>query len=392
MDFGQARRRYGSPVARPALLCRADIALPLALGALVTMEAVSVDPRRVGLAIAAEWVALLALVLRRRAPLTVGSLTLGLVLALYLVMPVDELTGPVLVAWLAIYSLARFVRDLRGLPVVGVFLAVLLSAFVVGEDPGAGLGDIVWVSTLVLPPYGFGVLVRVWDDRTHRMAEEAARLTAGQEQLRQETAAAERARIARELHDVLAHSVSAMVVQTAAAEDLVHRDPDRAAQLLHAAAAVGRQALTETGRLLHLIRDAHDELGLAPDAGLDRLDDLVEGFRSNGMRIELVLHGTGRPLPPGVDVSAFRVVQEALTNALRHGSGTEATVRVFRSPAEVAICVQNPVGPGGTAGSGLGLLGVAERVSVFGGSLRHGPTPDGRYEMAVSLPIREDVT
>jgi len=366
-----------------------EVALPIGLGALATVEALSVDPPDVGAAIAAEWTALLLLVLRRRAPLTVGSAALGLVLLPSLYMRVDELTGPILVAWLAVYSLGRFLPDLRGLAVVVLFLAVLITAFVF-RDHGAGVGDVVWVSALVLPPYGFGVLIRVWDDRTQRMAEEAARLAAGQEQIRQETAAAERARIARELHDVLAHSVSAMVVQTTAAQDLVHRDPDRAAQVLHDVAAVGRRALAETGRLLHLIRDTDDELGLQPDAGLDRLDELIEGFRQNGMGVELTRQGTDDALPAGVDLSAYRVVQEALTNALRHGSGREASVRVVRRPTEVAICVENPMGSGNTSGSGLGLLGVAERVAVFGGSLRHGRTADGRYSLAVTLPIRVD--
>jgi signal transduction histidine kinase len=273
--------------------------------------------------------------------------------------------------------------------VVSLFLALLIKVVVFGDSPGAGFGDIVWVSTLVLPPYGFGVLVRVWDDRTQRTAEEAARLAAGQEQVRQETAAAERARIARELHDILAHSVSAMVVQASAAEDLLHRDPDRAARVLHDVAAVGRRALAETGRLLRLIRDPDDELGLEPDPGLDRLDDLLEGFRQNGMQIVLTVQGMDDQLPAGVDLSAYRVVQESLTNALRHGSGREASLSVVRRSDELAICVKNPLGPGDTSGSGLGLLGVAERVAVFGGSLRHGPTTDGGYALAVTLPIRD---
>jgi signal transduction histidine kinase len=152
--------------------------------------------------------------------------------------------------------------------------------------------------------------------------------------------------------------------------------------------AVGRRALAETGRLLHLIRDTDDELGLAPDAGMDRLDELVEGFRRNGMRVEVSAPSTD-PLPAGVDLSAYRVVQEALTNALRHGDGREAELRVERGPDGLEICVTNPLGAGGTSGSGLGLMGVAERVAVFGGTLRHGPTDDGRYALDVVLPVPE---
>jgi signal transduction histidine kinase len=251
---------------------------------------------------------------------------------------------------------------------------------------GFPVGDVIWGLTLLLPAYVVGVLVRRWADRMRRLADESRRLTAEREEVRREAAAAERARIARELHDVIAHSVSAMVLQVSAAEDLVRRDPDRATQLLHDAGGVGRRALTETGRLLHLIRDPRNELGLVPDAGLERLGDLVEEFRGHGMRVDLDLRGALDGLPAGVDLSAYRILQEALTNALRHGDGA-ASVHVDRLPDRLEICVTNRVGAEGTSGSGLGLPGMAERVAVFGGSLRHGPGDDGRYVLAVGLPV-----
>ena len=127
---------------------------------------------------------------------------------------------------------------------------------------------------------------------------------------------AERDRIARELHDVIAHSVSAMVVQTAAAQDLVRTDPDRAERVLADVADTGRRALAETGRLLHVIRDDADELGLAPAPGLADLPALVEAFRASGLTVDLDVREPLPALPVGVDVSAYRIVQEALTNAL----------------------------------------------------------------------------
>jgi signal transduction histidine kinase len=364
-----------------------DAALPAVVGGIATVEVLSVRPPAAGTGLAILWVACLLLVFRRRWPIVVGTLA-----AIALLLPlfgtsIQDLTSPVLVAWVAQYAVGRWLPDLRGLPVVGLYVAILAAELVTGGS--VGVGDVVWGLTLLLPAYFVGVLVRRWTDRTHRLAAETERLTAAQEQVRRETAAAERARIARELHDVLAHSVSAMVLQVSAAEDLLRRDPDRAAQLLQDVADVGRRALSETGRLLHLIRDTDDELGLAPDAGLERLDELVEGFRRRGMPVDVEVDGPLTGLPGGVDLSAYRIVQEALTNALRHGDGAAARVRVVRSPARVEIHVTNRAGAGGTAGSGLGLLGVSERVAVFGGSLRHGRDDDGRYVLDVTLPVPE---
>lgn len=229
-----------------------------------------------------------------------------------------------------------------------------------------------------------------FDVRHRRLTEAAGRLAAAQDRVRQEAAAAERTRIARELHDVLAHSVSAMVVQTSAAEDLLRTDPDRAAQVLRDVSSVGRSALAETGRLLHLIRDADDELGLGPGTGLAGLPRLAEALRRSGLEVDLAVDGPLHGLPPALDLSAYRIIQEALTNALRHGSNRAAQVRVVAGRGVLDICVENTVGPGGTAGSGLGLVGVAERVAVFDGQLEHGPTGDGRYALRATLPLPRD--
>jgi signal transduction histidine kinase len=189
------------------------------------------------------------------------------------------------------------------------------------------------------------------------------------------------------LHDVLAHSVSAMVVQAAAAEDLVRADPDRAVAILRDVTSVGRRALAETGQLLRLVRD-DDELGLHPDPGLDRLDDLIASARRGGLEVDLAVEGRLAGLSPTMDLSAYRIVQEALTNAGRHGSGP-VSVRLVRTPHAVGIVAENPVGTAESSGGGLGLIGMAERVAVLGGRMEHGPTADGRYRLAVSLPAPE---
>jgi len=208
--------------------------------------------------------------------------------------------------------------------------------------------------------------------------------------VRHEAVRAERDRIARELHDVIAHSVSAMVVQTAAAQDLVRHDPARAEEVLADVADTGRRALAETGRLLHVIRDDADELGHSPAPGLADLPALVEQFRSSGLTVDLDVREPLPFLPAGVDVSAYRIVQEALTNALRYAADRTAALTVSGTPGGVSIRTSNrtathPGGRGGK-GSGLGLLGMAERVSVLGGQLTHGVTGE-RFELAATLPV-----
>ncbi len=189
--------------------------------------------------------------------------------------------------------------------------------------------------SLAIPPYVFGRISR-------KLALQSELLARQSEQLRDQAVREERDRIARELHDVIAHSVSAMVVQTAAAQDLVRTHPDRAAAMLQGVADTGRRALEETGRLLHLIRDDADELGLRPAPGLADVPDLVEGFRDSGLEVADELALPAETLPGGVDVSAYRVVQELLTNALKYGAGPARLV-VATEPDRLRISCANPV-------------------------------------------------
>jgi signal transduction histidine kinase len=183
---------------------------------------------------------------------------------------------------------------------------------------------------------------------------------------------------------VIAHSVSAMVVQTAAAQDLVRASPDRALTLLDSVAETGRRTLAETGRLLHLVRDDSDELGLHPTRGLADLPTLLDEMRSAGLTVEASV-SLEAALPGGVDVSAYRIVQEALTNALRYGDGAARLV-VRANGVGLSIECSNRIGQPSSTGSGLGLAGVAERVSLLGGTVQHGPTGD-RYQVDVHIPL-----
>lgn len=238
-----------------------------------------------------------------------------------------------------------------------------------------------FVAALAVPPYVVGRLVR-------RFADQAELLERNQELVRREAVRVERDRIARELHDVIAHSVSAMVVQTAAAQDLLRSDPHRAEQALAHVAETGRNTLSEVGRLLHVIRDEDDELGLRPAPGLADLPGLVESFREQGLRVEADLPEPMPALPGGVDVSAYRIAREALTNARRYATDQHVKVQVAAEGGVVSIRASNRADGRTGPGSGLGLVGMAERVSVLGGSLRHG-VRDGRFELEATLPAAD---
>jgi signal transduction histidine kinase len=365
---------------RPRQLGR-DAFLPAAIAVLGAFELYSLGSDGWGYGIALESAACALLVWRRVLPLVACTLAAVLNLAIPWVGPqLDEPATPILIGALVAYSLARRLHDLRGLVGMAIMAMLLLVDYSVVDQRAHNFSDVVFVSALLLPPYVLGRLTR-------RLAVQSEQLVRRQEWVRQEAVRAERDRIARDLHDVIAHSISAMVVQTAAAEDLVRSDPDRAAAALKEVASTGRRALSDTGRLLHVIRDDADELGLMPAPGLDRLPELVESFRGNGLIVDLDLEEPLRPLPVGVDLSAYRIVQEALTNALKYAADRTASLRLTSTPHHLSISTANVAGPGHIGGSGLGLLGMAERVSLFGGTLSHGVTGDGRFELTATLPI-----
>jgi len=200
----------------------------------------------------------------------------------------------------------------------------------------------------------------------------------------------ERQRIARELHDVVAHSVSVMVVQTGAARTLLTRAPDQAAEALLAVERSGREALGELRALLGLLTQADAEPALAPQPGLGQLDRLVERVGEAGLPIELHVDGTPRALPPGLDLTAYRILQEALTNALKYAGGARTTVTVEFGERELRLEVLDAgvQKPNGQAGAGRGLLGMHERVAVYGGHLETGQRPEGGFAVRARLPLQ----
>ena len=211
--------------------------------------------------------------------------------------------------------------------------------------------------------------------------------------------ARERVRIARELHDVVAHSVSVMVVQAGAARSVLDRDPDASVRALGAVEATGREALTEMRRLLGILRPDGEDADHSPQPSLDRLGALIARSRDAGLDVELRVEGQAGPLAPGVDLTAFRLVQEGLTNALKHGGPARARVVLRWSSEVLEVEVANRIAADGHAAHGLasggqGLIGMRERVALCGGELRAGPIGRGfvvraRLPRGARLQLRE---
>ncbi|MFD8477974.1 sensor histidine kinase [Kitasatospora sp. NPDC059673] len=233
--------------------------------------------------------------------------------------------------------------------------------------------------------------------RNAQLAELTERLRSEQELRAQHAVVEERVRIARELHDVVAHHLSALAVQAGLAGYVFDSDPPAARAALASIGASSREALEEMRGLLQVLRLAPEASGeeegpYSPTPGLDRLDDLVERARAAGLDVKVAVTGRPRPLAPGVDLCAFRVVQEALTNVIKHaGPPVRVTVALRYRPDRLDAEVADDGAGGGPGtqlpGGGLGLIGMRERVKLYGGSVEAGPRPHGGFAVAFSLPV-----
>jgi len=224
---------------------------------------------------------------------------------------------------------------------------------------------------------------------TEELHEAAAQAQEAHELQLARAAAEERRRIAREMHDVVAHSVSVMVVQAGGARRILEHDPRRAVEAAAHIEDVGRAALTEMRRLLGMMHHGEEDTGRAPQPTLRELDGLVARSRAAGLDVTLVVEGDPRPLPPGKDLAAYRVVQEALTNAIKHAGAaqTSVTVRWEPSSLELAIVDKGGMAMNGSNGSGHGLVGMEERMRLYDGSLRAGPLTGGGFEVVAKMPL-----
>ena len=274
-------------------------------------------------------------------------------------------------------------RSLIGLPIV-----LGCAVIVVYNIPGATTSELVFV------PLEFGISWLAGYALRERSAQaEAAEVRATQAEREREAAARvavaeERTRIARELHDVVAHAVSVMVLQVGAVRHQLPPALEEDKDALGRVERAGRTALAEMRRLLGAMRRDGDDLELAPHPGVDRLDSLVEDVSRAGLPVRLHVDGDPFPLPRSIDLSAYRIVQEGLTNALKHAHASNAFVTFHYAPDELQIEVRDD-GEGRSTNDGLGhgLVGIRERVKIYGGEMTAGAAPEGGFVLGARLPI-----
>jgi signal transduction histidine kinase len=251
---------------------------------------------------------------------------------------------------------------------------------------------------VLLPTAAVAMAMRTWRRRAGDSAERLRLAQAEHETQTRRAVEAERARIASELHDVVTHNVSVMVVQAGAARSVLDSSPEQAREALLAVEGSGRTAMGELRHLLGLLApagnhgSAADEAALVPQPGLGQVRALVDRVRAAGLPAELIVTEGARPLPPGVDLAAYRVVQEALTNVLKHGGGARAVVRLAYGERELVITVTDDGAaagyvPQGSRGAGRGLIGLRERLGLYGGELDAGPRPGGGWRVRAIIPL-----
>ena len=302
--------------------------------------------------------------------------------------------GSLLATLVLLYTLAAY-RP-RRISIPGLLVSVAGAWAVVVVRVGSSVGGLNLVLLALVISSGTALVAWVLGDSMRyrraylrELEDRAARLERERGTQAQIAAAAERARIARELHDVIAHNVSVMVVQADGAGYALRTEPERAGQALAAIAQTGRQALTEMRRLLGVLRSGDEQPGLAPVPGLDQIRELIDQARDAGMSVSLTLFGAPRPLSEGAELAAYRVVQESLTNTRKHGGLAAAAAITMSYEPDGLLLRMTDDGLGGAAGSdgvGHGLTGMRERIEMYGGTVQAGPLPDAGYQVTARLP------
>jgi signal transduction histidine kinase len=336
----------------------------------------AIEPK--GAALPCELALGVALFGRRRFPLATISLVaiLGTIEAVAGV-PMNAPWVPLAAYMIATYALASRSPNDRvaiGMAVISVAVAVQVIS------QHKGFGNFAFAIVFVAPIFLAGRTIR---SRTVRADE----LERDQDARAQTAAEQERRRIARELHDVISHSLGVLVLQAGAAEQVLERDPAKAREVLHSIRKTGQEAISE---LVTLLAVAHGEIESSrePQPSLNELDQLTETMRQAGLRVEIAVEGSPRELPAAIELSAYRIVQEGLTNVLKHAGEASARVVVRYRERELEVEISDD-GPGGQVGPGgrRGLAGISERVSVFGGRFDAGPNGGQGWTMRAALPL-----
>ncbi len=375
------------PVRRVRLERLADVALAAAVLLLSSLPLLRVDdcdcdsiPGWAFVLVSAQAVALLW---RRRYPVPISLLSgaLATVYGLsYLPDPAVPYAGLVGLYSVAAYASQRWAWIAAGLAAVSIGVAMAV-------DASADVQDVAVNYLLFAAAWLLGDGTRTRRERAGELEERAVQAERTRAAEAERAVVEERNRIAREMHDVVAHHVSLMVVQAEAGPVAVDRNPEQAVRAFDSISATGKQAMAEMRRLLGVLRE-DGSAQRTPRPGLDRLPELVEGVRAAGLSVDLQIDGDPRPLPPSVDLSAYRLLQEALTNASRHAGPAQVQVRVTYAPDALHLdVVDDGLGSAGTPGpGGHGLVAMRERVALVGGTLEVGPLDGGGWAVSARMP------
>ena len=383
---------------RPWLRRYGDLLLGVVLGSALTVELLVRPGGDVSLSVAAGMLVALGLSLRRRAALA-GFLisALGLIASSHAQPGFEHTSTMYFIDFVVVlYSLGAHARG-RDMWIGAGLVAVGVVWFVAHDGDSFHVGDIGFGMFLVGGPWAAGLVLRLRREREARLREANAALAREQEQAAHRAVVAERARIARELHDVVSHAIAVTVLQSRGARRVLGHDEAAVRRALDAIEQTNTQALSDMRRLLAVLRDTESEADVpaepegraAPQPSLAHLDHLVAQVRESGLPVEVQVSGPAEPVPPGVDLSAYRIIQEALVNTLKHaGPDARARVRVDYGVAGLAVEVRDDGrdGHGPGPGTGHGLIGIRERVAVVGGEVEAGPAADGGFVVRARLP------
>ncbi len=377
--FADLARRPNSPPP-------ADIVIACAMSVWVVLEVIFLDgPGTAPVRLLAGLAMTVPLVWRRIRPLEVLAVVICVLLVRSLAGSESEQGASFFVSVLiATFSVSAYSTSQRTALAAGLFAVVGCAAslqlgFAASESSQPKIEDM-----LIIAMFVTGAWIAGWV--LNRRVAQSDRLLKESDEMTREAVVDERARIARELHDIVAHSISVISIQAGAAEQYLERDSGKARRHLEAVQSSAHDALNEMRRLTGVLRE--DEPGYRPQPGLSRLEDLAEAAREGGLQVEIVERGERPELPPGIDLAVYRIIQESLTNARKHAGRVSATVTIAHRDDQIDVRVENSAGPGGEGGgSGHGLVGMRERVRVYGGTMKTGATEQGGYLVSARLPL-----
>jgi signal transduction histidine kinase len=364
------------------------VAIALAVAAQIELAFITEDGSRpLLIVLALAWT--LPLMFATRFPLLAPIVILAGVVGFAFAAP--ETFSHATVPFLTVFVTAPLMGFLNKRKGALVSLGVLLAAIVLVsiQLPDEFFGNVLFLTLIFGGPWLLAFVLGTRTQQTRELRERAERAERERERLASEAVAEERARIARELHDVVAHSVSVMVVQAAGVRRLLKSDQEREREALLVVERIGREALTEMRRMLGVLRASGDVAALAPQPGMQHIDKLVDQARRAGLTVELEVVGEAVQLPTGLDLSAYRIVQEGLTNVLKHGEQAKAHVRVRYGADEIELEVvdEGETTAAAVTDDGHGLAGMRERVAVYGGEFEAGPREEGGFRVLARLPL-----